>query len=201
MTMRRRCLQLTIVLALLSGTAIGQPQGPLEAGGSASPPPMASTLSSEEALTYRLGPGDQLRVITYDEPQLTGNFNIGSTGSVVLPLIGEVPAQNRTIAELQADIVRLLKDGYIKDPSISIEVMTFRPFYILGEVNKPGQYPYTTDLTVENAVATAGGFTYRANERNIFVKHQGQPGENKVHVTPDTKVLPGDTVRVVERYF
>jgi len=197
--MFRLAAWLAIVAALLLQPVIASAQ-PV---GAANQPPMAqgATLSADEALTYRLGPGDKLRIITYDEVQLTGEFLVDSTGTIALPLIGDVQASGRTVSEVQADIVRLLEDGYIKNPSISIEVETFRPFYILGEVNKPGEYPYTSDLTVLNAVATAGGFTYRANEHKIYIKHQGEAREEDVPLTPSTKVTPGDTVRVVERYF
>jgi protein involved in polysaccharide export with SLBB domain len=190
-------LLLAAFLGIVAGASRAQPAGP--------PPTPAlvagSTLSAEEALTYKLGPGDKLRIITFDEPQLTGEFLVDSTGTVSLPLIGEVPANGRTVGEVQGDIVGRLKDGFIKEPSVSIEVLTFRPFYILGEVNKPGEYPYTSDLTVMNAVATAGGFTYRANEHRVLIKHQGESTEERVILTPTTKVRPGDTIRVVERYF
>jgi protein involved in polysaccharide export with SLBB domain len=188
---------LAVFLCVAAGASRAQPAGPPATPAVAE----GSTLSAEEALTYKLGPGDKLRIITFDEPQLTGEFLVDSTGTVSLPLIGEVPANGRTVGDVQGDIVGRLKDGFIKEPSVSIEVLTFRPFYILGEVNKPGEYPYTSDLTVVNAVATAGGFTYRANEHRVLIKHQGASAEERVLLTPTTKVRPGDTIRVVERYF
>jgi polysaccharide export outer membrane protein len=164
-------------------------------------PAAASILSSDEDQVYALGPGDRLNIITFDEPQLTGTFNVGANGAVSLPWIGDVPAVGRTEAELRDEIKARLKDGYILNPQVSVQVVTFRPFYILGEVNRPGEYPYVSGLTVMSAVATAQGFTYRANKRRVYIKHAGEPFELRTPVTPTTPVQVGDTIRVVERYF
>jgi polysaccharide export outer membrane protein len=158
-------------------------------------------LSAREALTYRLGPGDKLHIITFDESQLTGDFSVGADGMVSLPWIGDVQAQGRTESELRRDIEAKLKDGYILNPTISLQILTYRPFYILGEVNKPGEYPYTAGLTVMSAVATAGGFTYRANTRRIYIKHQGATTEIKEHASASVEIHAGDTIRVAERFF
>ena len=179
------------------------PSSPMASAGSLPPESAAavSVLSPEEALTYKLGPGDKLNIITFDEPQLTGPFFVGANGMVSLPWIGEVRAQGRTESELRADIEARLKDGYILNPQVSLQVMVFRPFYILGEVNKPGEYPYVSGLTVMAAVATAQGFTYRANKHSVWIKHPGRGGEVKMPLTPATEVRAGDTVRIAERYF
>jgi protein involved in polysaccharide export with SLBB domain len=201
--MSRVTASIAFALVLFGGQAWAQPLP--NAASSGSEPAPVGTLQggapSESGLNYQLGAEDKVRVITYDEPQLTGEFYVNSSGNISLPLIGEVPARGRTVGELQADIENLLKQGYIKNPSVSVEVLTFRPFYILGEVNKPGEYPYTDQLTVMSAVATAGGFTYRANESYIFIKHENESTETKTKVTASTEVHPGDTIRVVERYF
>jgi protein involved in polysaccharide export with SLBB domain len=193
---------IAVGMALLGCPVWAQPLGAAAPSGSlqaADAPPRQSP--SEDALNYRLGPDDKVRIITYDEPQLTGEFSVNSSGNISLPLIGDVPARGRTVAELGGDIETLLRQGYIKNPSVSVEVLTSRPFYILGEVNKPGEYPYTDKLTVMNAVATAGGFTYRANEKYAFIKHQNETNEVKIPVTASTEVDPGDTIRIGERYF
>lgn len=158
-------------------------------------------VSAAEADTYRLGPGDKLRVITYGEPELTGEFFVGSSGIVSLPLIGDVQATSRTVNDVRGAIEEKLRDGYLKEPRVSIEVLTYRPFYILGEVNKPGEYPYTSGLTVLNAVATATGFTYRANSKVVFIKRAGATAEVKTPLTTATEVHPGDTIRIGERLF
>ena len=118
-----------------------------------------------------------------------------------MSLIGEVSAKNKTVRQLQRDIEAKLKDGYLREPQVSAEVMTYRPFYILGEVNRPGEYPYTNGLTVMNAIASAGDFTYRADKRKIVIKSVDSDSERTVDLTPTTVVRPGDTIRVKERFF
>jgi polysaccharide export outer membrane protein len=195
------CLVLAISQGAFAGAATPAPQAAppsaIPAEGAGAP----TALSPEEALTYRLGPGDKLYIITFDETQLTGNFFVGANGMVSLPWIGDVPAVGRTESQLRDDIQARLKDGYIKDPQVSVQVLVFRPFYILGEVNKPGEYPYVSGLTVMSAVATAQGFTYRANKHTVWIKRPGQNAEIKLRLTPATEVHAGDTVRIAERYF
>ena len=150
---------------------------------------------------YRLGAGDKIRVITFGEDALTGEFYVSGAGKVSLPLVGEVPASGKTIREFQAEVETALKGGYLREPRVSVEVLNYRPFYILGEVNKPGEYPYTNGLTVMNAVATAEGFTYRANRKRVFIKRVDTEDEQEFPLNSTTPVAPGDTIRVVERFF
>lgn len=150
---------------------------------------------------YQLGVADELRITVFNEPNLSGQFIVNSTGMLSLPLIGEVRGAGTTVDTLRGEITRKLSDGYLRDPKVSIQVLTYRPYYILGEVNKPGKYTYSSGLTVLNAVATAEGFTYRANKRRVFIKHAGTPQETEVKLTPSTEVRPGDTIRIGERYF
>ncbi|HYF21938.1 MAG TPA: polysaccharide biosynthesis/export family protein [Caulobacteraceae bacterium] len=150
---------------------------------------------------YRLGAGDKVRVIVFDEPSLSGEFAVSGSGQVSLPLIGEVNVLGKSVPEFQTEVQRLLLDGYLKNPRVSVEVLNYRPFYILGEVKKPGEYPYTNGLTVMNAVARAEGFTYRANTKKVFIKHAGETKEREATLTSSTVVSPGDTVRIVERFF
>ena len=110
-------------------------------------------------------------------------------------------AVNRTTTDIRQEIERRLSDGYLRSPQVSIDVLQFRPFYILGEVNKPGDYPYSAGLTVLKAVATANGFTYRADQKHVFLKHPGDTAERKYTVTSDIPLQPGDTIRIAERYF
>ncbi len=157
--------------------------------------------SFQTAPDYPLGPGDKIRVITFGEESLTGTFVVGAQGQVSLPLIGDIQAGGRTTREVAADVTRMLADGFLKDPRVSVEVIDYRPYYILGEVNKPGLYPYTNALTVAGAVATAGGFTYRANTHRVFIKPGRGEVERKMPLRSDTLVQPGDTIRIAERYF
>jgi len=164
--------------------------------------PLAQTGSTADLAAYRLGSGDKLRITVYNEPALTGEYSVTPAGAVAFPLIGAVNVANHTIEQVTADITHRLDGGYVQDPRVSIEVLNFRPFYILGEVNKPGEYPYSSGLTVEKAVALAGGFTYRANSKVVFVRRNNGPDEGSVSLrgTP-VGVQPGDTIRIGERYF
>ena len=151
---------------------------------------------------YRLGAADKVRVIVFGEESLTGEFLVpGGNGVIAFPLIGDVQAGGLTVTQLQAEIETKLRDGYLKDPHVSIEVLNYRPFYILGEVTKPGEYPYTNGLTVLNAVATANGFTYRADTRHVLIKRANESREEEYPLTSMTPVAPGDTIRIKERFF
>lgn len=169
------------------------------AGGPADAPSLTPTSVADTA--YRLGAADKLRVTTFGEPTLTGEFAVGGNGVVSLPLVGDIPAQGITVAEFRDRFVEALKNGYIADPRVSVEVLTYRPFYVLGEVTRPGEYPYTNNLTVLNAVATAGGYTYRANTQRVYIKHQNERTEREYPLTVGTPVAPGDTIRIGERFF
>jgi len=149
---------------------------------------------------YRLAPDDRLKIIVYGEDDLSGEYLVGSDGNLSFPLIGMVKATGLTLAEVQAALTTRLGAGYLNSPKVSADIVAYRPFYILGEVNKAGQYPYRVGLTVNAAVATAGGFTYRANHKSIAIQHAGA-GEEKIRLTPDLLVNPGDTIRVLERFF
>lgn len=158
--------------------------------------------SEERPPVYTLDSGDKIRVVVYGEQSLNGEYSIGPAGDIAFPLIGNLPAKGKSIAELQAAITAKLASGYILDPRVSIDVLSFRPYYILGEVNRPGQYPYATDLSVDQAVASAGGYTYRASKSKIFIRHLGQSEvEVKLGKSKPVWVRPGDTIRVGERYF
>ena len=150
---------------------------------------------------YVLGSGDHLRVIVYGEDNLSGEFFIGGNGKVSLPLLGDVQAAGLTTQAFQDEIQQYLSDGYLKDPKVSAEVLNYRPFFILGEVSRPGQYPFTNGLTVLNAVATAGGFTYRANRGKVYIRHSTDDAEHAFPLLSTTLVAPGDTIRLGERLF
>lgn len=149
---------------------------------------------------YRLGAGDQVRITVFNEPELTGQYVVGSSGTIAYPLVGSVTAAGKTVPEFTETLQAALQT-YVRSPSVSVEVTNYRPFFILGEVQRPGTYPYSANLTVLNAVATAGGFTYRANERRVFIRHASGGSELEYPLLPSTPVLPGDTVRIGERLF
>ena len=158
-------------------------------------------LESEPRAEYRLGAGDEVRITVYGEEALSGEFVVDGAGALSLPLIGEVHAEGLTLREFRSEVERELSDGYLNDPRVSAEVLNYRPFYILGEVEESGEYPYTDGLTVMNAVATAGGFTYRANTRMVYIKRAGSDDEQAYPLTATTRVQPGDTIRIAKRYF
>jgi protein involved in polysaccharide export with SLBB domain len=167
------------------------------AGCAAEPLPVGP---APQATAYTLGAGDKIRVTTFGFENLSGEFIIGADNAIALPLIGAISAKGATPVELQAKITDALVDRKIvRDPRVSAEVIEYRPYYILGEVGKPGQYPFTNGLTVLKAVATAQGFTYRANEKTIFITRDLTNSEITVPLTPSTPVRPGDTVRIAER--
>ena len=188
----RRFLSLLALAALMCGGLIGPARAPAQA---------AEAAEVRVLPDYRLGSGDKIRVITFGEEALTGEFFVGGSGNVSLPLIGEVRAEGLSIPEFQSAVETSLKEGYLKDPRVSVEVLNYRPFYILGEVETPGEYPYTNGLSVLNAVATAGGFTYRANTRRVFIKRADSDLEREYPLSPQTPVAPGDTIRITERFF
>lgn len=170
-----------ILLALISVLAVGP--GAVHAEGTA----------------YRLGTGDRVRIIVFGQEDLSGEFEVGSAGGVSLPLVGEVQAQGLTLKEFEAAVTEALKPDFLKDPSVAVDVLNYRPFYIIGEINNPGSYPYVNGMRVVNAVAMAGGFTYRAQEDNLFIKRSGS--EQKTPADQNTLVLPGDVVEVPEKVF
>lgn len=149
---------------------------------------------------YRLGAGDQVRITVFNEPELTGQYVVGSSGTIAYPLVGSIEAAGKTVPEFTETLQTALQT-YVRSPSVSVEVTNYRPFFILGEVQRPGTYPYSANLTVLNAVATAGGFTYRANERRVFIRHANSGTEAEFPLLPSTPVLPGDTIRIGERLF
>lgn len=151
---------------------------------------------------YRLGAGDKVKISVFGEEALSGEFQIpGGDGVIAFPLIGDIKAMGLTVSALQAAIESRLKPDYLKDPHVSIQVLTYRPFYILGEVGHPGEYPYTNGLTVLNAVATANGFTYRANTHYVYIKRAGADKEFQMKLDATALVQPGDTIRIGERFF
>lgn len=214
--MRTFCLRVAAVLGLVAtmgGAALGaSAQTPLSqlggpppvtapaatpASGVANPAPAGAVLSSE----YRVGAGDRLRIIVFGQQDLGGEFQLDGSGVVSLPLIGQVVVKDKTVRELEIAVAERLRDGYLSDPRVSAEVLNFRPFYILGEVNRPGEYPYTDGLTVMKAVATAQGYSYRANQKRVFIKRAHEAEEKAYPLEAATSVGPGDTIRIPERFF
>jgi polysaccharide export outer membrane protein len=161
----------------------------------ASPPPVMHDPA------YRLDAGDRLRIVVYGQEGLTNTYLVDAGGSITMPLIGAVTARGRTTAELSAAIAARLRNGYIREPYVAAEVEAYRPFFILGEVAAPGQYPFVPNMTVESAVAIAGGFSPRARRDRVTVTHTDARGTVRLVVPTATLLSPGDTVLVDERWF
>ncbi len=205
-TVRRFIRAAALCLALGAAAPIAHAQDPAP-----TTPPAAAAMQQAAPSTaapaaaadpdYQLGSGDKVRVTVFGEPTLSGEFYVTGSGLVSLPLLGEVKAAGLSVRQFQETVETALRNGYLKQPRVSAEVLNFRPFYILGEVSKPGTYPYTSGLTVQNAVATAGGYTYRADKNKVYIKRLGEEKETKMSLTPSTQVAPGDTVRIGERFF
>lgn len=150
---------------------------------------------------YTLAVGDRLRLTVYKEDGLSGEFQVSPAGDVALPLIGEVKALGQTTTELAKAIRAKLADGYLIDPRVNLEMVSYRPYFVLGEVRTPGQYAYSSGLTAVSAIAAAGGFTPRAEKRVIYIRQPGADDEKAYRLRPNLVIRPGDTVRLGERLF
>ncbi len=166
-------------------------------------------VSAEEQQTYvaaataapRLQAGEKIRVTVYGEDKLSGDYEIDPSGLVSLPLAGTVKAAGLTQPELEAELARKFRTEYLKNPKVTVSIASFRPFYILGEVEKPGEYPYKSGLNVLSATALAGGPTYRASRSTVLIQRVGESSMREYPMSSNVPILPGDLVRVPERYF
>ncbi len=148
-----------------------------------------------------LAPGDRLHVIVYGEDRLTGDYDIDGSGAVSLPLTGPLKAAGLTQLEVQGALAAKLRSAYLKDPRVTVATLSVRPFYILGEVEKPGEYPYRSGLDIWRAMALAGGQTYRASASTVAIQRAGENEFHDYKLAADVTVGPGDVVRVPERWF
>lgn len=195
-TRRRR--RVLLVSAILFGSVTWA--GSLHAG---APLVSAEKINADLVAGYQVAPGDKLRITVFDEAALTGDYEVGDDGAVAFPLIDPVRATGLTTSGLAKAISEeLVRGGYVLVPRVAIEITEHRPFYILGEVTTPGEYPYSGNLTLNQAVAKAGGFTARANKRVVKLQRQSSAGAIKVKLdgTP-LKIAPGDTIIVQEAFF
>jgi polysaccharide export outer membrane protein len=165
------------------------------------PPPQVVAAAASSADAYRLDSGDRVRVSVFGEADLSGEFTVDEGGAVGLPLVGNVMAAGNTAAEFQEAVTAAYRDGYLRDPRVSVEVLNYRPYFLVGEVKGGGQYPYKASLTVQDAVAIAGGYTYRANTHVVYIRHAGQDDETRYDLSELVEVSPGDIIRVPERFF
>jgi protein involved in polysaccharide export with SLBB domain len=150
---------------------------------------------------YAFRANDRIRVKVFNEPEITGEYQIDASGFVSVPLAGRVRAAGNTAAQLERALMAKLTDGIINNPKVSVEIVTYSPFYIHGEVKRAGEFPYRPGVTVMDAVAAAGGLTYRADEAKVYVRRAGSPVEEIYPMHAPVPIYPGDNVRVPERFF
>jgi protein involved in polysaccharide export with SLBB domain len=163
--------------------------------------PVAPIVSTVDVTPYRLGSGDKVRLTVYNEETLSGEYEVDGSGNLSIQLIGTISAVGKTLPEVKGLIEAKLKDGYMLNPSVALEVLNYRPFYVLGEVKTPGKYPFVSGMTVLNAIALAGGYTYRGKKDKAYVIRASDPDKKESMVKPNEVVMPGDIIRVPERIF
>ncbi len=189
MRLLRRLLAIAAVCATAAGAhAFAQPLQ--------TPSPDAVATSE-----YTLGAGDRVAVTVFRHADLSGEFDVDGAGRITLPLIGQVYVLGYTARQVEAAIAGALQPDYLKNPNVSVQVLTYRPFYIIGEVKEPGSYPYVAGMTVVQAVALAGGYTYRAKENEVLIQRATDPRREKRTASQTDPVRPGDIIEVPERFF
>jgi polysaccharide export outer membrane protein len=150
---------------------------------------------------YTLGPGDKVRLTVFGETDLSGEYQLDGNGNIRLPLAGVVHAGGNTAQSLEAVIIGALVPNYLRNPRINVEITTYRPVYVVGQVQKPGQYAYVNDMTMLNAIGLAGGFTSQAKESIVYVRHAGEAKEEEVSTAQPLLIRPGDTIRIDSTLF
>lgn len=158
-------------------------------------------INRSDSNAYKLNINDRVRLTVFGEEDLSGEFDVDSNGYVSLPLIGRVFVAGFSIEESKKLIRDVFKNGYLVDPKVTLDVLSFQPFYILGEVKSPGSYPYVSGLTVLNAIALSGGYTYRADKDDIEIQREKNGQKEKFEAHEKTTVMPGDIITVDERFF
>jgi protein involved in polysaccharide export with SLBB domain len=164
-----------------------------------------ATTTSAEGVSMstgaKIGNGDKLRITTFNEPQLSGEFVVDETGAIPFPLIGQIKVVNLNTQEIEQLLKSKLSGRYLVNPRIGVEVMNQRPFYILGEVAKAGEYPYRPGMNVVGAIATAGGFSPRASSSYVIIRRANGGEQQRYPIEPSVAVFPGDMITVPERMF
>ena len=189
---------LRLAIAFLMGLQLAgcyTDYGPVEVGTGAGPVSGATVASL-------LQPGEKLKITVYGEENLTGEYDVNPAGYVTMPLIGAIKAAGRSQTEFGREIAnKYLRGGFLQDPHVTVAVLQFKPFYVLGEAITPGEYPFRSGLNVHTAVAMAGGFTYRASRSYVLIRHAGDEVWKEYSLAEPVPIAPGDLIRVPERYF
>lgn len=179
--------QAALALALLAGCSSYRPAPP----------------GFHQALTrpYMIGAGDRVRVTVFEQESLTNTYSVDQSGYLAFPLVGQIPARGTTVQQLEGAIAAKLRNGYVRDPDVSVEIDRYRPIFVMGEVGAAGQYSYVPGLTVQKAIAIAGGFTPRASQENVDITRDINGKVMTGRVVTSDPLLPGDTIYVRERLF
>jgi protein involved in polysaccharide export with SLBB domain len=191
-----KCLRLAILmLAALQLAGCYTDYGPVEV--------QRGPISlSGAGVASRLQPGEKIRITVYGEEALTGDYDINPSGYVSMPLVGLMKAAGRSQSEFGREVAnKFSRGGFLQDPHVTVAVIQFKPFYVLGEATTPGEYPFRSGLNVHTAVAMAGGFTYRASRSFVLIRHTGEEVWKEYPLTEPVPIAPGDLIRVPERYF
>jgi polysaccharide biosynthesis/export protein len=159
------------------------------------------SLAAAAVAAPKLQPGDKIRVNVYGEDKLSGEYEVDPSGQISLPLAGTIEALGLTQAELEQALAKKFRSEYLKNPKVTVTVTTLRPFYMMGEVTRPGEYPYKSGLNVLTALAVAGGPTYRASKNTVQIQRRGETSMREYPISASVPILPGDVIRVPERYF
>jgi polysaccharide export outer membrane protein len=152
---------------------------------------------------YRLAPGDKLKVSIFNEPDLSGEYQLGDDGRIAFPLIGDIRPAGKTVEDFRLQLVEALQNGYVRNPRVTVEIANYRPVNVVGEVRNAGQYTYRPGISVKDAIAMAGGYTYRANTGTAYVTRAagGEQIEIDLKAKQGALIMPGDNIRIPERYF
>ena len=191
------CLRLLVLLPLIVSVAGCETTDPYVAAANSS----GQIAVAEVYPEIRLSPGDKLRVTVFGEERLSGDFDLDLNGNASLPLAGTVRLAGLTKAEAEAAVAKKLRSEYLKNPKVTVDVTSFRPFYVTGQVERPGEFPYRNRLNLISALAVAGGPTYRASRSKIYIQRGGVGAFQEYEPSPTVAVFPGDVIRVPERYF
>jgi protein involved in polysaccharide export with SLBB domain len=159
------------------------------------------SLAAAATAAPKVQPGDKIRVAVFGENQLSGDYEVDATGQISLPLAGTIDVQGLTQPELEQALAKKFRSQYLKDPKVTVTIISLAPYYIMGEVTKPGQYPYKSGLNVLTALAIAGGPTYRAVRNSVQIQRRGETSMHDYPVSVSVPILPGDVINVPERYF
>jgi polysaccharide export outer membrane protein len=188
------CPALLAACLMLAGCGAGADLGPVTEA-------EQKAIIAAASASPKLQSGEKIRITVYGEPSLSGDYQIDPSGFVSLPLAGPLKAEGLTQGELEQALAKKFRSEYLKNPKVTVTITEFRPFYIIGEIEKPGAYPYTSGLNVLSAIAIAGGTTYRASKSSILIQHPGESGLREYPLTAAVPILPGDIIKIPQRYF